>query len=499
MGGEGEGGMVKDGEDGGSVVDRDKQRGKGVEVVTGIEGREVDAAMLKRPTKEEQRRGGLFTPFSDDELRALRSRKRDAPNAKTSTPSSQATPSTTRCPLCHFDSPSTSPFCTTCLTPYPPGPAPKSHAQGIVSYDKSPDIYTSPVDRQQATLLTYKSNQDPDEDYLCTGGAGPPGTITPSGTHVAITPDERRRLVRERQEEWRNDSLREAREQERREMARQNGVQIPDGNAPHFSDMQEEDATKQALSLHRNAEVERAWLLKLAVYKKEAEERRVPFPLNVPGYEALEDSEVTRLEGDVEVLDGWLASMGYTDILLSPKSDASGDKKTPLNSKRLAARTKRLKAIQQREADRQYLEHIADLQRQALSMGYNFPEGVPGWEEVHTSEQQRILWAAYTNQVNATSKKKRKKARRGSRNSNTITTPEEQARMKRYAFLKEKLEQPYWEERVRETGESRSAILRAGGRWPEDATYEDDNDEELKELVGYITDFLELKEEFGDQ
>lgn len=71
--------------------------------------------------------------------------------------------------------------------------------------------------------------------------------------------------------------------------------------------------------------------------------------------------------------------------------------------------------------------------------------------------------------------------------------------MKRYAFLKEKLEQPYWEERVRETGESRSAILRAGGRWPEDATYEDDNDEELKELVGYITEFLELKEEFGDQ
>jgi len=33
---------------------------------------------------------------------------------------------------------------------------------------------------------------------------------------------------------------------------------------------------------------------------------------------------------------------------------------------------------------------------------------------------------------------------------------------------------------------------------PEDATYEDDNDEELKELVGYITEFLELAEEFED-
>ncbi|KAI4680836.1 hypothetical protein J4E81_010020 [Alternaria sp. BMP 2799] len=479
-----------------SATREEKER---VDAVTRTSAKKVDSAMLERQKKEERRRGAIFTPFSDEELRALRSRKRDARNAKTSNPSSQPTLPTTRCPLCHFDSPSTSPFCTTCLTPYPPGPAPKSHAQGIVSYDKSPDIYTSTIDGQQATLLTYTSNQDPDEDYLCTGGAGPPGTITPSGTHVAITPDERRRLLRAREQAWKNDSLREAREQERREMARQNGVQIPEHDAPYFSDVQDENATREALSQDRNAEVERAWMLKLAGYRTDAEGEKVPFPLNVSGYEALEDSEVTRLEGDVEVLDGWLAGMGYTDNLPSPKSHESDEKKTPLTSKRLAARTKRLKAIQQREADRQYLEHIADLQRQALSMGYEFPEGVPGWEGVHSSEQQRILWAVYTNQVNATSKKKRKKAQRGSRNSNTIATPEEQARMKRYAFLKEKLEQPYWDERVRETGESRSAILRAGGMWPEDATYEDDNDEELKELVGYITEFLELKEEFEDQ
>ena len=354
----------------------------------------------------------IFTPFSDEELRALRSRKRDAPNAKTSNPSSQPTLPTTRCPLCNFDSLSTSPFCTTCLALYPPGPAPKSHAQGIVSYDKSPDGITSPVDGQQATLLTYTSNEDPDEDYLCTGGAGPPGTMTPSGSHVAITPDERRRLLRAREEAWKNDSMREAREQERREMARQNGVQIPEHNAPYFSDIQEEDATRQALSSDRSVEVQRAWMLKLAVYRREAEEGTVPFPLNVPGYEVLEDVEVTRLEGDAELLDGWLASMGYTDIPPSPKSRASGDKKTPLNSKRLAARTKRLKAIQQREADRQYLEHIADLNRQALSMGYEFPEGVPGWEEVHADEQQRIMWAVYTNRVNDASEKRKKKGRK---------------------------------------------------------------------------------------
>ncbi|KAI4676972.1 uncharacterized protein J4E84_009272 [Alternaria hordeiaustralica] len=473
-------------------------RGEGLgDAVTRSETKKVDAAT----TKEERRRGAIFAPFSDAELRALRSRKHAKTSGKHSDVQSrtQPTPRTTRCPLCDFDSPSTSPFCTTCLTPYPPGPAPKSHAQGIVSYDKFPDIYTSPVDGQQATLLTYTSNEDPDESYLCTGGAGPPGTITPSGSYVDISAEERRRLLRAREQAWKNDSLREAREQERREMATQNGVQIPEHKAPYFSDVQDENATREALSQDRSVEVKRAWMVKLAGYRKEVEEEKVPFPLNVPGYEELEDWEVTRLEGDIELLDGWLASMGYTDIPSSPKSDARGGKKTPLNSKRLTARTKRLKAIQQREADRQYLEHIADLQRQALSMGYNFPEGVPGWEEVHPSEQRRILWAAYTNQVNATSKKKkRKKARRGSRNSNTIATPEEQARMKRYAFLKEKLEQPYWEERVRDTGESRSAILRAGGRWPEDATYEDDNDEELKELVGYITEFLELKEEFED-
>ena len=240
-------------------------------------------------------------------------------------------------------------------------------------------------------------------------------------------------------------------------------------------------------------------MLKLAGYRKEAEEGYLPFPLNVPGYELLEDVEVTRLEGDAEVLDGWLASIGYTDILSSPKSDTSGNKKTPLTSKGLAARTKRLKAIQQREADRQYLEHIADLNRQAVPMGYVFPEGVPGWEEVHPSEQQRILSAVYTNQANDKSEKRRKKVPRGSRNSKTIPTSEQQARRDRYAELKEEFEQPYWEERVRETGESRSAILRAGGRWPGDATYEDDDDEELKELTGLITEFLGLKEEFGDQ
>ena len=499
-GGIGGGGRGEDGEGVEGVVPGDAQQGKGVvDAGTRSEKREVDDVIRKGEMGGERRRGTIFTPFSGDELRALRCRKRDARNAKTSKPTGKPTPPTTRCPLCHFDTPSTSPFCTTCLNPCPPGPAPKSHARSIVSYDKSPDIYTSPGDGQQATLLTYTSNQDPDEDYLCTGGAGPPGTITPSDTHVTITRDERRRLLRAREQAWENDSLGEAREQERREMARQNGVQIPKGNAPYFSDVQEENATREALSLHRNAEVERAWMLRLAGYRKEAEDDKTSFPLNVPGYELLEDAEVTRLEGDAEVLDGWMASMGYTDIPPFPKSGAGGDKKTPLTSKRLAARTKRLKAIQQREADRQYLEHIADLQRQALSMRYEFPEGVPGWREVHHSEQQRILWAAYTNQVNATSKKRRKKARRGSRNSNTITTPEKQARKERYTFLKEKLEQPYWEERVRETGESRSAILRAGGRWPGDATYEDDDDEELKELTGLITEFLELKEEFGDQ
>ncbi|KAI4950301.1 hypothetical protein J4E91_004958 [Alternaria rosae] len=238
----------------------------------------------------------------------------------------------------------------------------------------------------------------------------------------------------------------------------------------------------EALSLDRSAEAERVWMLKIAGYRKEAEKRDIPFPLNVPGYEALEDWEVTRLKGDVEVLDGWLASMGYTGVLPSPKSDESSETKLSPASKRLAARTKRLKAIQQREADWQYLEHIADLQQQALSMGLKFPVCVPGWEEVHPSEQQHIMWAAYTNQAKDMSDKRRKKAPRGSRGSNITCTPEKQARKERYAELKEEFEKPTWEERVREIGGSRYAILRAGGKWPEDATYEED-DEELKELA----------------
>lgn len=238
---------------------------------------------------------------------------------------------------------------------------------------------------------------------------------------------------------------------------------------------------REALSLGRNAEAERAWMLKIVGYRKEAEKGDIPFPLNVPGYEALEDWEVTRLEGDVEVLDGWLASMGYTGVPPSPKSDGSSETKLSSASKRLAPRTKRLKAIQQREADRQYLEHIADLQQQALSMGLKFPVGVPGWEEVHPSEQQR-MWAAYTNQAKDMSDKRRKKAPRGSRGSNITCSPEEQARKVCYAELKEEFEKPTWEEGVREIGGLRYAILRAGGRWPEDATYEE-YDEKLKELA----------------
>lgn len=141
----------------GSVMPKAGQHAKRmVDAATQTSLQEVDPAILKRPMKEGRGCGTIFTPFSDAEQRALRPRKQDVPNAKTRDDLSrqhseaqsraQPTPTTTRCPLCHFDSPFTSTFCTTCLTPYRPGPGPKSRAQGIVSYDKSPNTYTSPID-----------------------------------------------------------------------------------------------------------------------------------------------------------------------------------------------------------------------------------------------------------------------------------------------------------------------------------------------------------------
>jgi hypothetical protein len=456
---------------------------------------EVAMAMAERHLKDGRRRGGIFTSFSIGELRASRSRSATRNTASVSS-SPQPARSTTRCPLCHFDSPSISTFCTAYLTPFPPGRAPRSYAQGIVAHDILPDILTSPIDGKQATLVTYPSTALIDKSHLCTGAAGPPGTLTASGSHVRVSAEQYRRLLHAREQAWREDSEREVRDQEHRKLAAENGLHLPAHNGPYFSDIQEEEATKEALRRDRSAEAETAWMWKLAELRAEAEEDKVPFPLNVPGYGELEDGEVARLEGDVEVLDRWLASMEDTATTIRPATAGRRRKREDSAAlKQEADRTERLKAIQQREVDRQYLEHIADLQRQAVSLGYKFPEGVPGWKQVDPAEKGRSTWAIYTNQMNDMSEAKGKMAGVAP-SSNPTRTRDDQARVKHYTRLKQKFAHPKWVERVGQIGELRSSILCARGRWPEDVQDWEKTPEEFKKCAREVTAFLEMGERY---
>jgi hypothetical protein len=263
---------------------------------------------------------------------------------------------------------------------------------------------------------------------------------------------------------------------------------------PYFSDIQEETlATRKALSMDRSVETERAWMWRLARLRcdaKEENEEGPPFPLNVPGYEDLRDWEVSRLEADVEVLDGWLASMKDATDTLHPEGDDQ-DPRADLSAaeKREADRNERLKEIQQREADRQYVEHVAELQRQALDKGFEFPEGVPGWDEVDPIKQQRIMWAVYTNQVNRMSEKVRSKL-------SIVRSRDEQAKEAYHALLAAKFEGPKRTERVRQTAVLRYSILHAAGRWPDDVKDWDETPDEFKKWVAEVTQYLELQKEF---
>jgi hypothetical protein len=98
---------------------------------------------------------------------------------------------------------------------------------------------------------------------------------------------------------------------------------------------------------------------KLAGLRKEAERGEgrdgLPFPLNVPAHEDLDDRQLERLQEDIELLDRWLLSLGCTpDSLLLTASCQSRNSNSMMDaaSERLAARTERLKAVIQREVDR---------------------------------------------------------------------------------------------------------------------------------------------------
>jgi hypothetical protein len=98
---------------------------------------------------------------------------------------------------------------------------------------------------------------------------------------------------------------------------------------------------------------------KLAGLRKEAERGEgrdgLPFPLNAPMHEDLNDRQLERLDEDIELLDGWLASLECTPdglLLTASRQNRNSNGVMDAASERPAARTERLKAVIQREVDR---------------------------------------------------------------------------------------------------------------------------------------------------
>jgi hypothetical protein len=322
---------------------------------------------------------------------------------------------------------------------------------------------------------------------------------------------------------------------------------VPVHSEPYYSDLKEEKAverltTRQALSFERSLEVEKVWMRRLTDWREDAEgDVRKPFPLNVPDYEDMRDWELDRLKEDIKSLDRILASRkdtaGVVRAMSRPENSNSKLSKDP---KRLAVRNEELKAVQQREVERQYLALVAEAQRQARAENTQFPEGLRGWDQVGSDEQELIRWAVYANQVNDISEQARRKIStdrpavstfspqdsmanpygasatddilngkkcRPSSGTNgrpwPVTGPqwidrstEQQTRDERYARLKQKFEDPKWAEVVFNVEVTRYGILYTGRRWPDDVANWGTITPAAKALVLEVTEYLTSKEEF---
>ena len=570
----------------------------------------VASAMLQRPVRTGCRRGSMLTPFSSAELanlglqhskadvaseipvesyaRPVASRKQNTSGVENSTPSTrkarrkaqpennlqshvlkkaasrqpnqqqlrhqraqtlastEPAPSSRSCSLCHFDNSITSTFCSACYTPRLPEPAPRSRAQGIVKHDLLPDTYPEYGHWGETTMVTIRNYH---EDVLCTGAAGPPGTLNKDGSHVSISTLELRQLTKARDDALIEDSMRTVRDQERRAIARENGINVPVHSEPYYSDLKGETAaerltTRQALILERGLKVERVWMRRLAGWREEAEgDAKKPFPLNVPDYEDLQDWELDRLKEDIKSLDKILASRNDTaGVIRATSSRENSNSKLSGDPKRLAVRNEELKAVQRREVERQYLALVAEAQQQAHAENTQFPEGLRGWGQVGPDEQDLIRWAIYANQVNDMSEQARRKIptdrpavsafspQDGIANLNgasatddilngkncrpssetngrpwpvtesqrTDRSTEQQIEDEHYARLKQKFEDSKWVEMVFNVEVTRYGILYTGRRWPDDVANWETITPAAKALVLEVTEYLTSKEEFEE-
>lgn len=249
------------------------------------------------------------------------------------------------------------------------------------------------------------------------------------------------------------------------------------------------------------------------------------------------------MERDITLLDGIFASL--EDAASAGRTTSSSENsniKLSEDPKRLAVRNEELKAVQQREVERQYLALVAEAQRQARAENTQFPEGLRGWDQVGPDEQELVRWAIYANQVNDISEQARRKTptdrptifafspqdsiaipngasttdgisnRKKCRlvsETNSRPRPitesqwanrllEEQERDEYYAHLKQKFEDQKWVEMVYNVEVTRYSILYTGRRWPDDVANWETITPAAKATVLEVTEYLTLKEEIEE-
>ncbi|CAA9966189.1 hypothetical protein PTMSG1_09548 [Pyrenophora teres f. maculata] len=362
--------------------------------------------------------------------------------------STQSTQTCIICPNCATRHLTETTSCENCGTPWPPKPAPKSQARYIVRDIRKPDVIHFPATdyckARDFTLVTYARQEckvrkpgekSDDEGFTMTGGAGPAGTLDVDGTPFDIPEEERTRLLEDARVQKEEGAHREANERRRKNRARSNGLDYPDSQ-PYY------DECGPPMSAE----------------------------------------EVTKQTPKVD---------RGTKKSQKPKTDKDKMEKTKNIIKRIWEE-QCIAGIAQ-----QYLNLVAELQREAIAQGRAFPEGITGWDEMNEAEQQRVRRATRAIEENErrSSSATGQATTHAANDSQVEETQEQQQVLKIDEALVARFENGSNASIVQQLAEERTHMVVTGHCWPDDIIgWADDYSDEERNFVLEATRYLEQKE-----
>ncbi|EFQ90462.1 hypothetical protein PTT_12906 [Pyrenophora teres f. teres 0-1] len=362
--------------------------------------------------------------------------------------STQSTQTCIICPNCATRHLTETTSCENCGTPWPPKPAPKSQARYIVRDIRKPDVIHFPATdyckARDFTLVTYARQEckvrkpgekSDDEGFTMTGGAGPAGTLDVDGTPFDIPEEERTRLLEDARVQKEEGAHREANERRRKNRARSNGLDYP-GSQPYY------DECGPPMSAE----------------------------------------EVTKQTPKVD---------RGTKKSQKPKTDKDKMEKTKNIIKRIW-KEQCIAGIAQ-----QYLNLVAELQREAIAQGRAFPEGITGWDEMNEAEQQRVRRATRAIEENErrSSSATGQATTHAANDSQVEETQEQQQVLKIDEALVARFENGSNASIVQQLAEERTHMVVTGHCWPDDIIgWADDYSDEERNFVLEATRYLEQKE-----